>query len=173
MGMNIYICSSSENMDETRSLAVQLKKLGHDVCSSVDPASLKKTLIPPEQYFEFDRKINKYREYISKPEWLQAVKEKKTIIERADLIILLLPCGIDSQLEWALGVGMKNWSVIVGQPHKGESSPMHNWANRIFNSGDDFIRWFKRDSVCVACGGMCLSCFAHVSQSRNKKSLAT
>lgn len=162
--MNIYISSSWKNRDRVRALAIYLRNLGNEVYDFTDPNCRKTPEIPPEKYpDEFDPELHLYSEYINKPEWKQAVMENKKAIEKADFIILLLPCGSDSHADWALGVGMDKWSVVVGQPRKGERSPVHHWANKIFDNETDFINWFKEESQCVGlsvCGGGCLSCFA-------------
>lgn len=162
--MNIYISSSWKNREEVRQLAESLRNLGHEVYDFTDPACRKTPEIPPEKYpEEFDPTIHKYSEYIRKPEWKQAVMENKKAIEDADFIILLLPCGSDSHADWALGVGMGKWSVVVGQPRKGERSPVHHWANGMFDTVDQFIEWFKKESRCIGlsvCGSGCQSCLA-------------
>lgn len=164
--MNIYISSSWKNREQVRALAIELRKMGHQVYDFTDPECRKTPEIPPEKFpEEFDPTIHKYSEYINKTEWIAAVKGNKEAIEWANLIILLLPCGNDSHADWALGVGMGKWSVVVGQPRKGERSPVHHWAKQIFDTADDFIKWFKKETHCVGltvCGDGCLSCLSNM-----------
>jgi hypothetical protein len=142
--MNIYISSSWKNRDEVRKLAEILRGYGNTVYDFTDPACRITPEIPPEKYpEEFDPEKHKYSEYINKPEWEAAVMENKAAIEVSDFIILLLPCGADSHSDWAYGVGLGIPSVVVGQPRKGERSPVHHWADNIFDSTEEFIRWFE------------------------------
>lgn len=146
--MNIYISSSWKNRDKVRELAAQLRGFGHEVYDFTDPACRKTPEIPPEKYPEkFNPDIHKYSEYINKPEWIGAVMENKGAIHWADFIVLLLPCGSDSHADWALGVGLGKGSVVVGQPRKGERSPVHHWADKIFDDVQGFIDWFAGGSA--------------------------
>ncbi len=162
--MKIYISSSWKNRDTVRQLAVKLREYGHEVYDFTDPNCRKTPGIPPEKIpVEFNPAIHKYSEYINKPEWKQVVMENKQAIIWSDFIILLLPCGSDSHADWALGVGLGKRSVVVGQPCKGERSWVHHWADRIFNTVDDFICWFTNETMCIGlstCGGGCESCLA-------------
>ncbi|WP_027365754.1 hypothetical protein [Desulfotruncus alcoholivorax] len=148
--MKIYISSSWKNRDTVRELAIKLRELGHRVYDFTDPNCRKSPEIPPEKYPEqFDPSIHKYSEYINIPELKQAVMDNKRAINWANFIILLLPCGSDSHADWALGVGLGKRSVVVGQPLKGERSPVHHWADRIFDYVDDFIKWFIAETRCI------------------------
>ncbi len=144
--MNIYISSSWKNRDQVRDLANKLRIAGHEVYDFTDHHCRKTPEIPPERYpEEYDPEKHTYREYIDKPEWKAAVMENKAAIGSSDLIVLLLPCGNDSHADWAYGVGKGIDSVVVGQPRKGERSPVHHWANEIFNTIDEFYRWIWGD----------------------------
>lgn len=143
--MNIYISSSWKNRDRVRKIAVSLRSIGHDVYDFTDPSCRTCPEIPPERFTElFDPEIHKYSEYIKIPEYMEAVNCNRKSIEWADLIILLLPCGNDSHADWALGVGMGKKSIVVGHPHKGERSPVHNWANMIVETEDEMYDWIAK-----------------------------
>lgn len=145
--MNIYISSSWKNREAVRSMAISLRLVGHEVYDFTDPACRKTQEIPPEKYPEsFDPEKHRYSEYISKPDWLNAVMENKSAIESSDLIVLLLPCGADSHADWAYGIGKGIPSVVVGQPRKGDRSPVHLWGNAIFDDVDQFLKWIERIS---------------------------
>lgn len=138
--MNIYISSSWKNRDEVRRMALKLRELGHTVYDFTDPNCRNSPEIPPEKYPElFDPDKHVYKEYIRNQEYINAVNGNKEAIAVADMIILLLPCGIDSHADWALGVGMGKMSMIVGHPAKGERSPVHNWACDIFETFDELL----------------------------------
>jgi hypothetical protein len=142
--VNIYISSSWKNREQVREIAIKLRETGHEVYDFTDPNCRKTPEIPPEKYpEEFDPDKHNYKAYINKPEWKNAVMENRTAIGSSDLIVLLLPCGIDSHADWAYGVGMGIKSVIIGHPRKGERSPVHHWADRMFDDFAEFYTWMK------------------------------
>jgi hypothetical protein len=152
--MNIYISSSWKNRDRVRNMAVRLREFGHTVYDFTDPKCRNTPEIPPEKYpEEFDPDEHIYREYINKPEWKAAVMCNKEAIEIADLIILLLPCGIDSHADWALGVGMGKKSIVVGHPKKGERSPVHLWADLFVDNDDDVYSAYIVNVECYNLSG--------------------
>lgn len=141
--MKIYIASSWKNRLQVRNIAIILRGSGHKVYDFTDP-SCRKHLIPPEKYPEqFDPSQHLYSVYINKGDWREAVAENRAAIEWCDCILLILPCGIDSHADWALGVGMGKKSVIVGHPRKGERSPVHLWADAILDSEIPLLDWLR------------------------------
>jgi len=92
---------------------------------------------------EFDPALHLYSKYINRKEWRDAVNENRDEIKKADLLILLLPCGIDATADWALGVGTGKKTIIVGHPGKGERSQVHLLADYILDSIEDIIPWLK------------------------------
>ncbi len=163
--LKIYLSSSWKNRERVRDMAAKLREMGHEVYDFTDPNCRQSPEIPPEKYpEEFDPNTHKYSDYINKPEWKQAVIENRKAIAWSNFIVLLLPCGADSHADWALGVGMGKRSVVVGQPRKGERSPVHHWADRIFDTETEFFTWLKEETRCIglsACGGGCSSCLAN------------
>jgi hypothetical protein len=162
--MKIYISSSWKNRDTVREIAIRLRKLGHEVYDFTDPNCRQLPEIPPEKFPEqFDPTKHNYRQYLNRSKWREAVTENRKAIEWADLIVLLLPCGIDATADWALGVGLGKWSIVVGHPLAGERNPVHLWANKMIDTVDDLLKWFKEETRCVGlfvCGGGCESCLA-------------
>lgn len=141
--MKIYISSSWKNRTQVREMAMRLRHAGHWIYDFTDPACRKMPEIPPEKYpEEFDPEKHVYRDYIHKEDWISAVTENREAIEAADLIVLLLPCGIDAHADWAYGVGRGIPSYVVGSPRKGERSPVHIWANYIFDDTEEFYKAF-------------------------------
>lgn len=154
--MNIYISSSWKNRDTVRQLATRLRKSGHEVYDFTDPACRKTPEIPPEKFPEqFDPEKHVYAEYINRPDWRAAVFENFSAIQRAELIILLLPCGNDSHADWALGVGLGMRSIVVGCPRKGERSPVHLWADVILPDIEAALKWVNNqwewNWICELC----------------------
>lgn len=140
--MKIYISSSWKNRDDVRSLAVKLRSYGHEVYDFTDSGCRTTPEIPPEKFPEqFDPSKHVYSAYLDRAEWRNAVTENKRAIARSDLIILLLPCGVDSTADWAYGLGLGKKSCVVGHPKAGERSPVHLWADAMFPDAEDAVRW--------------------------------
>jgi hypothetical protein len=145
--MKIYISSSWKNRSYVRDTAILLRNEGHEVYDFTDPTCRKTPEIPPEKYPEqFDSSRHIYYRYIDKPEWRAAVEGNRAAIMWADLIVLILPCGIDSHADWALGVGAGKQSVVLGHPKNGERSPVHLWADAMFESRPAMLNWIEEYS---------------------------
>lgn len=140
--MKIYISASWKNRANVRLLATVLRKANHEVYDFTDPLYRNMPEIPPESFPElFNPATHNYKDYLNRPEWKNAVSENRQAIEWADLIILLLPCGIDSTADWALGVGLGKMSVIVGCPVAGERCPTHLWADAMLDNMSEILPW--------------------------------
>jgi len=140
--MKIYISSSWKNRSRVRSLAKDLSFMGHEVYDFTNPDCRKTPEIPPEKFPEqFDPNKHFYPEYLDRPEWRAAVEENKDALAWCDLVLLLLPCGIDATADWALAVGMGKRSIVVGQPVIGERSPVHLWADAMVGTEEEALCW--------------------------------
>ena len=143
--MKVYISSSWKNRDKVRAFAEELRECGHEVYDFTDPKCRTTPEIPPEKFPEqFDPSKHHYPLYLDREEWRLAVEENKKAIEWADVIALLLPCGIDSTADWALGVGFGKLSCVIGSPKKGERSPVHLWADAMMDSTTQATNWISR-----------------------------
>ena len=132
--MKIYLSSSWKNRKRVHRFAEQLEGEGFNVYDFTNPKCRKGSEIPPEQFPEqFDPEKHIYKEYLeSVPEWRQAVFENKAAIENCDLIVLMLPSGLDSHADAFYGLGLGKRLIICGQPN--ERTPTHLWAEGIFLS---------------------------------------
>lgn len=138
----IYISSSWRNRQRVRVLAERLRALGFEVFDFTDPQNRQTEEIPPEKFPEqFDPLKHVYHRYLDRPELRAAVEENKGVLDRCDLVILLLPCGIDSTADWAYAVGKGKPSIVVGHPAAGERSPTHLWADHMVATEDDALQW--------------------------------
>lgn len=143
--MKVYISSSWKNREEVRAFAKLLRDCAHEVYDFTDPNCRKTPEIPPERFPEqFDPDKHHYPVYLDRKEWRMAVEENRLAIEESEVIALLLPCGIDSTADWALGVGMGKKSCVIGHPKKGERSPVHLWANAMMDTTQQALNWINR-----------------------------
>ena len=141
----VYISASWKQRDRVRELAHKLRSLDFDVYDFTDPACRKGPEIPPERFPEqFDPEKHIYRQYLNQPEWREAVNENRTALNLCDLVVLLLPCGIDATADWAYAVGQGKPSVIVGHPRAGERSPVHLWAEAMVDTDEEAVLWVLR-----------------------------
>lgn len=88
---------------------------------------------------KYDSEKGSYQEYLNREEWKSAVFEKRELLDECVLIILLLPCGIDSHADWAYAVGKGASSIIVGHPVNGERSPTHLWADALVDTDEEIV----------------------------------
>jgi hypothetical protein len=146
--MNIYIASSWKNRSQVNEVARKLRNMGHKVYDFTDPCCRSADGIPPEQYpKEFDPEKHQYSVYIHNPAWMSAVEEDFGAIQKAEIVVLLLPCGNDAHADFGAAIGMGKTTVVVGQPKKGERSPVHTWANRVLDTVDELYNYIKVKAI--------------------------
>lgn len=127
--MRIYISSSWKNRERVRAMSERLEEMGHDIYDFTNPKCRKCQEIPPETVEPFDPEKHKYRNWLNRNLFRDAVNENRKAIDECNLVVLLLPCGNDAHADWAYGVGRGKPSVIVGHPNAGGQSPTHLWAD--------------------------------------------
>jgi hypothetical protein len=138
----IYLSSSWKNRGRVRWLAQQLRKGGHDVYDFTDPAYRTTPEIPPERFpTEFDPQNGVYSEYIqSVAAWKEAVNGNMSVLQRCDLVVLMLPCGMDAHADAYYALGRGKRLVICGQPVAGTRAPVHLWAEAILDVDEDVLQ---------------------------------
>lgn len=142
--MKVYISASWKLRGEVRNLASTLRDGAHEVYDFTDPNCRNTPEIPPEMFAEqFFPDHHIYSEYLNKPEWKAAVIENRKALEWCDVVILLLPCGIDATADWAYALGLGKKSVIVGHPTAGERSPTHLWADKMVSSVAEAVEFIN------------------------------
>jgi hypothetical protein len=141
--MNVYISSSWKRRVEVRELAEALRRAGHTVYDFTDPTCRNSPEIPPERFpDQFDPARHTYAAYIQRvPEWRQAVECNRSALDRCDVVVLLLPCGLDAHSDWAYAVGRGKRSCVVGSPPAGERTPSHLWADAILSDASQVASW--------------------------------
>ncbi|MFC1751565.1 hypothetical protein ACFLY5_00260 [Patescibacteria group bacterium] len=139
---SVYISSSWKNRKKVRNLAVELRKFGFNVYDFTDRECRTEEEIPPEKFPEqFDPEVDNYWHYLnSREEWKNSVIGNKKALDTCDIVILLLPCGIDATADWAYAVGRGKTTYIIGHPPKGERSPTHLWAEWWFPNVNTLLK---------------------------------
>lgn len=68
-------------------------------------------------------------------------------LTRADIVVLVLPCGKSSHLElgWALGQGKKGYILLPGEPERWDV--MYRFATGVFTNLDALIHTLHRDEL--------------------------
>jgi hypothetical protein len=150
--MRIYISSSWKNRDRVRAFANAARSRGITVYDFTDARCRRTEEIPPEKFPEqFDPERHVYAKYLSRPEWRQAVMENMFALQRVDVVVLLLPCGIDATADWAYAIGRGVLSVVVGHPPAGERSPVHLWATKMVETDEEALRWLVAKRAAENC----------------------
>ena len=145
MSLKVYISSSWKRREAVRQLATLLQNAGFETFDFTNPEQRTHEEIPPERFPEqFDPAIHVYREYIDRPEWRNAVEENQRWLDWCDVVVLLLPCGLDAHSDWAYAVGKGKLTVILGHPPAGERTPTHMWAEQMFESTADLLGWLRQ-----------------------------
>lgn len=129
-------------------MAVRLRKDGHKVYDFTDPACRKTEEFPHEKRPEaYDPSVHKsYAELLRKNSskgMYAAVMNNQEALRWCDLVVLLLPCGIDAHTDWAYALGQGKATVIVGSPHAGDISYNHCWAEKVLDNPEDFYKYVK------------------------------
>ncbi len=144
--LRVYLSSSWKNRVRVRAVANAIRELKHEVYDFTDPKSREEIPeIPPERFPTiFDPSVHLYREYITgTPEWRQAVMRNKRALEWCNVVLLMLPCGQDAHADAFYGLGKGATLAVVGQPHAGERTPTHLWADAILDQDNDIIDWLS------------------------------
>lgn len=144
--LKVYISSSWKNRDRVRYTADAIRLQGHEVYDFTDPKCREGIPeIPPEKFpDEFDPSRHNYREYINgTPEWRQAVLRNRRALEWCNVVVLLLPCGLDAHADAFYGLGRGSALAIVGQPKAGERVPTHMWADAFLDHDNEIPTWLN------------------------------
>lgn len=147
--MKVYIASSWKQRGRVRDVAERLITQGHEVYDFTNPLhSPGAPPMPPENYPEqFDPEKHIYGDYLDVEEWRQKVNRNRRALEWCDLVLLLLPCGLDAHADWAYAVGQGKHSLIAGHPPAGERTPSHLWANAIVETDELAISMLRPNSI--------------------------
>jgi hypothetical protein len=141
---DVYISSSWSNKNKVRSLANRIRKeCKLSVFDFTDENCRKSQLIPHGVIESFvNSNITSYKQYLNSYEpYKLAVNENKRIISECQVILLLMPCGLDATADWAYGVGCGKPSLVIGHPKKGDFAPTHLWADDIVEDTTETINW--------------------------------
>ncbi len=135
----IYLIGSLKNW-KVIELANELRKEGHEVFDS--------WISPGPEADDFWRKYSKKRGLTHK----EALKDwsathiyefDKTHLDRADTVVMVMPCGKSGHLElgYALGQGKKGYILFDKEPERWDI--MHLFADEVFYDKKELIKVLK------------------------------
>lgn len=139
----IFIAASWKQRERVRQLAVRIREVGYPVYDFTDSACRDTPELPPERFPElFDpEKHGSYWEYLnSNPYYRPTMEGNRRALDHCAMVVLLLPCGMDATADWAYAVGKGKQTYLVGNPNRGERTPVHLWANGWFPDEEAFLR---------------------------------
>jgi len=141
--MKIYISSSWKNRENVREMALRLREDGHKVFDFTDPECRKTEEFPHEKRPKpYDSKKHKsYSTLLRNSDMYAAVMNNQEAIRWCDLVVLLLPCGLDAHADWAYGLGLGKATIIVGTPRDGDTVYTHCWADKVFDDPEDIYHF--------------------------------
>lgn len=147
-GHDVYLSSSWKNRARVRALAEALRANNISVYDFTDPSCRSTPEIPPENFpetYDPEQTDDTYSDYLRRrPEWAAAVAGNRITIARAEIVLLLLPCGLDAHADWALAVGLGKKTAVVGVPAAGVRVPTHLWSDAMFMTDNEAIRWTRK-----------------------------
>lgn len=135
--MKIYLASSWKNKEIVDFIASELRGQGHEVDNFSDSSNGR---------FVFDwreLKLNNInaKTFLNDKRTQRAFQEDKKMIEWADAIVMIMPCGRSSHLEMGYAIGKGKRSIIY-YPHgfvPGEFETMYGFADLITDSLTDVL----------------------------------
>jgi hypothetical protein len=147
--MKIFIASSWKNKDKVFEVASLLEDGGHIVYNFADFSKRKAAPLEDEVIHNLDFNFGSfsasdYERFICKPQFTEIINENKRAIRDCDLMILLIPAGLDAHIDWAYAVGLGKPSLICGVPQTGARCLNHNFATGIVEDIQDIIPWINK-----------------------------
>ena len=132
--MKIYIASSWKNEVNIRDLADLLRSWGHEVDCFCDESTGRFVFCYSE--------IDNYKDldaisFLKVEEPQKAFKQDKEMIDWADVVVMVLPCGKSSHLEAGYAVGSGKKLFILGEFPKGEFDVMYGFADLLTRDLED------------------------------------
>ena len=136
--MKVYIASSWKNALLVRALAMELRKLGHEVYDFTDPENF----IDGVDGFAFDaidvvgkpRNEIDWLEFSQTPEAQLSCDTDKAGLDWSEILILLLPCGRSAHLEAGIAFGQGKPVIIYGDLPPGEFECIYNLTPHRYSS---------------------------------------
>ena len=138
--MKIYLASSWKNKEYVDKTAAILRKYGHEVDNFSDSTSGRYVF----SWTELDPKILlnlNSKTFLDDKRAQKAFQEDKSMIEWADLVLMIMPCGRSSHLElgYAKGIGKKTIIYYPNGYKFGEFETMYGFADMITDSIYDVL----------------------------------
>lgn len=140
--MKIYIASSWKEEYTVKNLAKLLKLWGHEVDCFCDDST-------GRYVFHFSE-IGPIEEidaisFLEDDRSQKAFREDRKMIDWADAVVMLLPCGKSSHLEAGYAVGSGKKLFIFGNFPKGEFDVMYGFANKLCRTSPELQKALSDD----------------------------
>lgn len=149
--MKIYVASSWRN-EFQQAVVVRLRKIGHEVYDfrgegngwgdgSAGPGGFGWKEIDPH-WQDWPANIPRYIEHLDHPRAIEGFRRDMDALERADVCVMVNPCGQSAHAEmgWACGAGKPTAIYIPGLR---EPDLMVKMAHLITASLDDVENWIQ------------------------------
>lgn len=141
--MKVYIASSWKNAENVRAAAELLRLRGAEVDDFTD-ASRGRYVFSYIDLPDYD-KINGI-DFLKLEQAQKAFAEDKKMIDWADAVLLILPCGRSAHMEAGYAVGRGKKLVIMGKFPPGEFDVMHGFADLVTDNPVEALTFLTRDS---------------------------
>jgi hypothetical protein len=132
----IYLIGSLRN-PEVPILANKLRQLGHEVFDDWHGNGPE----ADEYWQKYEQARGRsYQEALASPIPQHIFNIDKTYIDKADVVILVLPAGKSGHLEfgYAVGAGKKGYILLPGEPDRYDV--MYNFATKVLTSEGELIK---------------------------------
>jgi len=139
MNAKVYIASSWKNAENVRLIADLLRKNNVQVDDFTDDSRGRYVF----SYLDLPEhdKINGI-DFLTLDQAKRAFIEDKKMIDWADAVLLLLPCGRSAHLEAGYAVGMGKHLIILGEFPPGEFDVMYGFASLVTSDLVEAVKYF-------------------------------
>lgn len=136
--MNIYVATSHKNVYHTDTVSA-LKQAGYTVYDFKNPGPGGPLLSWPEPYTNCtDWTLDNAIDAIQHPESMDVYNADYTALNKADMVVLILPCGVSAHIEAGFARG-QNKPVVVYIPEKMPPELMYNMFYMYCDTLDDLL----------------------------------
>jgi len=145
--MKVFISSTWKNVNSVRKMAERLRNEGHIVYDFTD----RKCRKTPEHMSTEDKNVfnpekDNYCQHMeSQVELYACVMNNQEALRWCDLCILLQPCGVAANVDWAYALGAGKSTIVCGKPRADFVCGAHLWADKIIDNPEDVYDYIKKN----------------------------